>query len=618
MKIGPKFYLAVSVATLAIFTIFAVYLRNHIASVITSNFTEAMKENMANFDALIRKEAQANFEKTIVGGNLAQHYFHNLGQLQIHPDKAVLVENIPLPKWTINNEQIQNSTAIVDELQQMGNEVVTIFQRSDDGYVRISTNVKDEHGKRAVGTLLGPDSEVVKAIEQGRRFQGRVWAVGKWYVTDYQPIILNSQIVGMVSVGNRDLNYEKLSQFFATKSYFGSGYPYVSDANGIVVAHPTEPGVDVSETEFFKTMQGQTQGVVVYDWHGKEKTQFYRYISEIDGYLTVGWYTQDFQKIIRSITIIFIVATILAIILLITVVVFIVRKVVGGVKRAVYYFEMLSEGNLVFDIPEKELQLYDEFGQLARAGEKMQKKLIQVISDVKDGTGSVVSASSQLSAGSEQVSQGASEQASSTEEIGSSIENIISTIEMNNKNSQQAKQISTEVRNGIENLKISFNDSLLSIRHIASKIDIINQIAFQTNILALNAAVEAAQAGENGKGFAVVAQEVRKLAKRSKEAADEIVDLANKSVTVTEKSNVNMQNLIPEVEKTVTLVQEIVAAGMDQNAKAEQVSLAIQQLNQITQTNAAASEEMATSAEELNSQSSLLNDAVGYFKSGSN
>ena len=151
-------------------------------------------------------------------------------------------------------------------------------------------------------------------------------------------------------------------------------------------------------------------------------------------------------------------------------------------------------------------------------------------------------------------------------------------------------------------------------QNIAEKIGIVNDIAFQTNILALNAAVEAARAGEQGKGFAVVAAEVRKLAERSKVAADEIVSLSAKSVKITEDAAALMGTLMPEIERTAKLVQEIAAASLEQSGGADQVNSAIQQLNQVTQQNAAASEEMATSAEELNSQADQLRELVNFFK----
>ena len=155
-------------------------------------------------------------------------------------------------------------------------------------------------------------------------------------------------------------------------------------------------------------------------------------------------------------------------------------------------------------------------------------------------------------------------------------------------------------------------------KNIANKITIINDIAFQTNILALNAAVEAARAGEHGRGFAVVAAEVRKLAERSKLAAEEIVGLAQKSLDLSQGAGVVMSETMPKIDNTTKLVQEISAASLEQNNGATQVNNAIQQLNNVTQQNAAASEELATSSEELSSQAIQLKEIISFFNTGNN
>ena len=293
---------------------------------------------------------------------------------------------------------------------------------------------------------------------------------------------------------------------------------------------------------------------------------------------------------------------------------FITRAITGGIFKGVTLAKQIAQGDLTADVDRQILDQKDEVGQLGRALQSMTEKLRGIIGDIISSADNIGSASIEMSSSSQQMSQGASEQASSAEEVSSSMEEMVSNIQQNTDNAQQTEKIAQNVSLGIQKVGASAGESLESIRNIAYKINIINDIAFQTNILALNAAVEAARAGEHGRGFAVVASEVRKLAERSKVAADEIVALAKSSVGVTEEAGKLMTKLIPDIEKTAKLVQEITAASLEQNSGADQINNAVQQLNQVIQQNAAVSEEMATSSEELSGQAEQLKDKVSYFR----
>ncbi len=291
--------------------------------------------------------------------------------------------------------------------------------------------------------------------------------------------------------------------------------------------------------------------------------------------------------------------------------IFMTKSLVTPISKSVKFANRIAEGDLTVKI---DIDQKDEIGILASELNKTVQNLKNVIGSVRMGTTNIAGASVQLSATSQQLSQGANEQASSAEEISSNMEEMASNIQQNMDNAQQTEKKSNQVLTGIRKVSDTSNKSLHAIRTIAEKISIVNDIAFKTNILALNAAVEAARAGEHGKGFAVVAEEVRKLAERSNEAAEEIDELSKDTVKVTEEAGSLMAQLLPEIEKTTQLVQEISAASTEQNSGADQINLSIQQLNQITQQNAAASEEMATSSEELSSQAEQLNEAISFFK----
>jgi methyl-accepting chemotaxis protein len=298
-------------------------------------------------------------------------------------------------------------------------------------------------------------------------------------------------------------------------------------------------------------------------------------------------------------------------------VVLIIRKLLlVPLGKSIYQVKIMSEGNLQHVIEKSNSK--NELGILTNSLHGLNNKLNAIISEVATNAGNLVAASTQLSSASEQLSQGANEQASSLEEVSSTIEEISANIEQNTQNAQQTERVSVEANTGIKIVVERAQEAVAASEEIAKKITIINDIAFQTNLLALNAAVEAARAGEHGKGFAVVAAEVRKLAENSKRAAEEIVGLVQRNMELTKGAGEVMVQVLPKIENTTKLLQEISAASIEQVNGAVQVNTSIQQLNEVTQQNAASSEELATSAEQLAGQAVQLQETISFFNTGNN
>ena len=285
------------------------------------------------------------------------------------------------------------------------------------------------------------------------------------------------------------------------------------------------------------------------------------------------------------------------------------NRMTANLRATADVADEIAQGNLT--VSPKRLSDRDILGI---ALETMVDRLRHVVADALCAANGVATGSEQLSASAESLSQGATEQASATEEAASSVEQMAANIKETASNAGQTEKIARQSAIDAQSSGEAVTQAVAAMRTIAAKISIIQDIARQTDLLALNAAVEAARAGEHGKGFAVVASEVRKLAERSQNAASEISGLSSETVGVADQAGRMLAKLVPDIQKTATLVEAISAACREQDVGAEQVNHAIQQLDSVTQQNSAASEQMSATSEELAAQAETLKQTIDYFR----
>ncbi|WP_040786019.1 methyl-accepting chemotaxis protein [Massilia niastensis] len=301
------------------------------------------------------------------------------------------------------------------------------------------------------------------------------------------------------------------------------------------------------------------------------------------------------------------------------------RSITRPLGNAVRVAQSVAAGDLTSRI---EVNASDETGQLLLALKEMNDSLVNIVGEVRSGTDTIATASSEIATGNLDLSSRTEEQASSLEETASSMEELASTVKQNADNARQANQLAVAaseiaIKGGqaVSEVVATMSSIHDSSRKIVDIIGVIDGIAFQTNILALNAAVEAARAGEQGRGFAVVASEVRNLAHRSAAAAKEIKSLIGDSVDKVDtgarqvgQAGQTMREVVDSVRRVTDIMGEITAASQEQSAGIEQVNQAVAQMDEVTQQNAALVEEAAAAAGSLQDQSAKLAQVVSVFK----
>lgn len=283
-------------------------------------------------------------------------------------------------------------------------------------------------------------------------------------------------------------------------------------------------------------------------------------------------------------------------------------------RRATESLDEFAKGNLKATIDPELCKRNDEVGLVAKSVTVLQENFREIVEEIQSGIELLNTESEQINDFSSSMLASSSTQAASIEEISASMEEMVSNIQQNYENSRKTDIITLRIAEEMDKISGSSKQSTEAIKSISDKINIITDIAFQTNILALNAAVEAARAGEHGKGFAVVAAEVRKLAERSRVAANDIIESATETVKETQNSTILIDRLMPNISDAKQHVQEITASSSEQTQGSEQINLSILQLNEKAQNNAQSAQLLNDSSLRLNDKAKDLEASMGFFK----
>ncbi len=434
---------------------------------------------------------------------------------------------------------------------------------------------------------------------------------------------------------------EEAREYIRAMRYGESGYIFVYDSNGETIAMM---GNDLEGTnrwdlqdaygtyiirDLVKAAKDGTGFTTYYypkpgETEASPKRSYNQYFASWDWIVGTGNYIDDIDALINREqiildkrifnTVLFIVGLDIFVVLLSLILSWFMGK---RISRPVEYLageaRKIAEGDLTVEL---QVLSHDETGDLAEAFSDMIERLKFIVKGIVEAAQLIKQNANEVASASQQVASGASEQASSAEEISASMEELSSNIQMNTDNSRQSNTIVSQAARDAGVGGQAVEETVDSMKTISEKIGIIEEIARNTNLLALNAAIEAARAGDAGKGFAVVASEVRKLAENSQIAANDITQISGKSVRKADETRELMRNMVPAIQKSAEIAEEIMEGSNEQAKGAEQINMALLQMDQVIQANASSSEQIAAMSEELKNKSDELDDLVSFFHIG--
>jgi methyl-accepting chemotaxis protein-2 (aspartate sensor receptor) len=539
-------------------------------------------------------------------------------------------------------ERLDGNFAQVDAFAQSSGGVATVFVRKGDDFERIATSLKNEKGERAMGTLLDRKGPAYARMLAGETYVGRAVLFGKPYMSRYEPIRANGQVIGILYIGF-DLSafQSSLEKLAGDTKFYGSGGVYIVDpkkalADAVFVQHPAAKGRKVLEAfpqaqAFLQDLDRNGDGARMgapgilrgdvddsFAVLRRSRTTGWWVVAEVSDREAMHDHWLMLGKILAMMA-----GTALALGLGLQ---WILRRWVSRPLRQLgEVVATMASGDMTRACRS---DADDEIGRLVRALEDMRARLLAVLRQVRLSAESVATGSHEIARGNTDLSQRTEEQASNLQQTAASMEELTSTVSHNAATAGTATQLAgaasaaaTQGGAVVGQVVQTMEGITASSRRIADIIGVIDGIAFQTNILALNAAVEAARAGEQGRGFAVVASEVRSLAQRSSDAAREIKTLISDSVEKVTAGNEQvaqsgaaMADIVAQVRRVSDLMGEIGAATQEQTQGIAQVGDAVSQLDRVTQQNAALVEESAAAADSLSQQAAQLVAAVSVFR----
>ncbi|MEZ2305837.1 Cache 3/Cache 2 fusion domain-containing protein [Paraburkholderia sp. RCC_158] len=555
------------------------------------------------------------------------------------------VNGVATPTFKAGDKVLNMDFTIPDQFLERSGAVATIFARTGDDFVRVTTSLKKQDGSRAIGTLLDRNGPAYALVVANKTYTGLAALFGKRWITQYRPVTdASGRVIGALFVGvNVDPEIQQVQDGIRKLKIGDSGYYFVVNASkgadrGKLVVHPAAAGQNADNANApYQQMLDMKEGRLEYRSAdatlGEQgaRDKFVSFITVPEWQWLVGGVAprDEVMAEVNATRNHFLVAGFVLVGVFAVVFLFAVRRLVSRpLDEAVKASERFASGDLSVRVAQGASGRADEISRLMRSIDGIGEGLARIVSQVRSASTDMSEGTEKIATGSGNIASRIATQASSLEETAASMEQITSTVQQNADHASQANTLVTRAADAaleggraVERVVSTMGDISRSSQKIAEITSVIEGIAFQTNILALNAAVEAARAGEHGKGFAVVASEVRALAQRSAASVKEIEGLIAESTAtvqsgfqIAEQASSTMQGIVQQVGQVRAIMGEISVASREQSGGIEQVNLAVTQIGEATQQNATIVGEAEEAAAELRDHAARLAQVVSVFK----